>query len=61
MKIQRAYIITAIDKRTGERVPVAKPHSYEKTYEMLMKIQSGKYCSFFRKRLYKNPKIEACI
>ena len=52
------YVITAINRLTGEREEISRPHSEWKTRELLLKIQRTPGRAQYRQRAYKNPKME---
>ena len=51
------YVITGINKMTGEREPVTKPHGITKIMEMRDKLVARQNC----RSAYRNLKIEVAI
>ena len=48
------YVVTGINRLTGEREPVTKPHSEWKTREMRDKLAARQHC----RSAYKQLKVE---
>lgn len=58
---QKKYVITAVNRKTGEREAVTKPHLYDVAYAQLLKIQnrrSGDKVWGYKAMKYKHPKME---
>lgn len=52
------YVITAINRLTGEREEISSPHSEWKARELLLKMQRTPNRTSYRTRAYKNPRLE---
>ena len=58
MNKEPRYIITAINRLTGERETISKPHSEWKSREILDKMLHAPRKTKYRSRAYKYPRIE---
>lgn len=61
MKKEPRYIITAINRLTGEREAISAPRSEWKAREMLDKMLSTPQKTKFRSRAYKYPRMERYV
>ena len=61
MSKEPRYIITAVNRLTGEREAISAPHSEWKARETLDKMLSTPRKTKFRPRAYKYPRMERYI
>mgnify|MGYP007070349746 FL=1 len=61
MSKEPRYIITAINRLTGEREAISAPHSEWKARETLDKMLSTPRKTKFRPRAYKYPRMERYV
>ena len=55
---EKLYLITAVNRLTGEREPITGKHGLVKIQEMLYRMRTMPKHTKFRPRAYKYPKIE---